>query len=140
MIFILISTYTLKIRIFGGLGLITLYSQRLEWYKERICLVPGLSEDRKVWCQVDVKKYYYKRNLVEVMEFQLSYFKSYKMMLLKWCNQFVSKFEKAHSGHKSEKCQFPFQLQRRVTPKKIQTTVQLCSLHMLSGYAQNASS
>ena len=54
------------------------------------------------------------------------------MMLLKWCTQYVSKFEKAHSGHKTGKGQFPFQPQRRVTPKNIQTTVQLCSLHMLS--------
>lgn len=84
MIFILISTYTLKIRIFDGLGLITLYLfTKTGMIQERICLVPGLSEDRKVWCQVDVKKYYYKRNLVEVMEFPLSYFKSDKMMLLK---------------------------------------------------------
>ena len=55
-------------------------------------------------------------------------------MLLKWCTQYVSKFEKAHSGHKTGKCQFFFffQPQRRVTPTNTQTTVQLCSLHMLS--------
>ena len=32
--------------------------------------------------------------LVEVMEFQLSYFKSQKMMLLKCCTQYVSEFGK----------------------------------------------
>ena len=30
--------------------------------------------------------------LVKVMEFQLSYFKSSKMLLLKYCSQYVSKF------------------------------------------------
>ena len=53
-------------------------------------------------------------------------------MLLKWCTQYVSKFEKAHSGHKTGKGQFPFQPQKRVTPKNIQTTLQLHLLHMLS--------
>ena len=37
--------------------------------------------------------------LVEVMEFQWSYFKSWKMMLWKCCIQYVSKFGKLSSGH-----------------------------------------
>ena len=39
--------------------------------------------------------------LVEVMEFQLSYFKSWKMMLWKCCTQYASKFGKLSSGHRT---------------------------------------
>ena len=56
--------------------------------------------------------------LVEVMEFQLSCFKSWKMMLWKWCTQYVSKFGKLSSG----KGQFSFQSQRKAMPKNAQTT------------------
>ena len=41
--------------------------------------------------------------LVEVMEFQLSYFKSWKMMLWKCCTQYASKFGKLSSGHRTGK-------------------------------------
>ena len=41
--------------------------------------------------------------LVEVMEFQLSYFKSLMMLLLRCCTQYVSKFEKLSSGHRTGK-------------------------------------
>ena len=37
------------------------------------------------------------------MEFQLSYFKSEKMMLLKCCTQYASKFGKLSSGHSTGK-------------------------------------
>ena len=37
------------------------------------------------------------------MEFQLSYFKSWKMMLWKCCHQYASKFGKLNSGHKTRK-------------------------------------
>ena len=47
--------------------------------------------------------------LVEVMEFQLSYFKSWNTMLWKCCTQFPSKFEKLSSGHRTGKGQFSFQ-------------------------------
>ena len=43
------------------------------------------------------------------MEFQLSYFKSWKMMLLKCCIQYASKFKKFSSGHRTGKGQFSFQ-------------------------------
>ena len=43
------------------------------------------------------------------MEFQLSYFKSWKMMLWKCCTQYASKFEKLSSGHRTQKGQFSFQ-------------------------------
>ena len=37
------------------------------------------------------------------MEFQLSYFKSWKMMLWKWCTQYASKFGKVSSSHRTGK-------------------------------------
>ena len=52
------------------------------------------------------------------MEFQLSYFKSWKMTLWKCCTQDASKFGKLSSGHRTGKCQFSFQSQRRAMPKK----------------------
>ena len=45
----------------------------------------------------------------EVMEFQLSYFKSWKMMLWKCCTQYASKLGKLGSGHRTRKGQFSFQ-------------------------------
>ena len=55
--------------------------------------------------------------LVEVMEFQLSYFKSWKMILWKWCTQYASKYRKLSSGHRTGKGQFSFQSQRKAMPK-----------------------
>ena len=68
---------------------------------------------------------------VEVMEFQLSYFKSWKMMLWKCCTQYASKFGKFSSGHSTGKGQFSFQSQRKAVPKNAQTTTQLHSSHTL---------
>ena len=42
---------------------------------------------------------------MRVMEFQLSYFKSLKMILLKCCTQYVSKVGKLNSGHRIGKGQ-----------------------------------
>ena len=64
-------------------------------------------------------------------EFQLSYFKSWKMMLWKCCTQYVSKSEKLSTGQRTEKGQFSFQSQRKAMPKNAQTTAQLHSSHML---------
>ena len=47
--------------------------------------------------------------LVEVLEFQLSYFKSWKMMLWKCYTQYASKSGKLSSGHRTGKGQFSFQ-------------------------------
>ena len=69
--------------------------------------------------------------LVDVMEFQLSCFKSWKMMLWKCCNQYASKIGKLSSGHRTGKGQFSFQFQRKAMPKNAQTTAQLHSSHML---------
>ena len=65
------------------------------------------------------------------MEFQLSFFKSWKMMLSKCCTQYASKFGKLSSGHRTGKGQFSFQFQRKAMPKNAQTTAQLHSSHML---------
>ena len=46
------------------------------------------------------------------MEFQLSYFKSWKIMLWKCCTQYASKFGKLSSGHRTGKGQFSFQSQK----------------------------
>ena len=68
------------------------------------------------------------KKLVEVMEFQLSYFKSWKMMLWKCCTQYASKSVKHSSGHRTGKGQFSFQSQRKAMPKNAQTPTQLHSL------------
>ena len=67
----------------------------------------------------------------EVIEFQLSYFKSWKMMLSKSCTQHASKFGKLSSGHRTGKGQFSFQSQRKAMPKNAQTTAQLHLSHTL---------
>ena len=69
------------------------------------------------------------------MEFQLSYFKSWKMMLWKCCTQSASKFGKLSSGHRTGEGQFSFQSQRNAMPKNVQTTTQLHSSHMLAKYS-----
>ena len=65
------------------------------------------------------------------MEFQLSYFKSWKMMLWKCCTQYASKIGKFSSGHRTGKGQFSFQSQRKAMPKNAQTTTQSHSSHTL---------
>ena len=69
--------------------------------------------------------------LANVMEFQLSYLKSSKMMLWNCCTPYASKFGKLSSGHKTGKGQFSFQSQRKAMPKNAQTTAQLHSSHTL---------
>ena len=66
-----------------------------------------------------------------MMEFQLSYFKSWMMMLWKCCTQYASKLGKRSSGHRTRKGQFSFQSQRKAMPKNAQTTTQLHSSHTL---------
>ena len=52
-------------------------------------------------------------------------------MLLKYCTQYVCKFEKLSRRHKSGKGQFLFQSQRRAVPKNVPSTVHLDSFYML---------
>ena len=58
-------------------------------------------------------------------------FKSYKMLLLKCCTQYVSKFGKLNSGHRTDEGQFSFQSQRRAMSKNVQSTIQLCLFQRL---------
>ena len=53
-------------------------------------------------------------------------------MLWKCCTQYISKFGKLSSGHKTGKGQFSFQSQRKAMPKNAQTTAQLHSSHTLA--------
>ena len=64
-------------------------------------------------------------------EFQLSYFKSWTIMLWKRCTHYASKFGKLSSGHRTGKGQFSFQSLSKAMPKNAQTTAQLHSSHML---------
>ena len=66
------------------------------------------------------------------MEFQLSYFNSWKIMLWKCHTQYDSKFGKLSSGHRTGKHQFSFKPQRKAKPKNVQTTTKLHSSHTLS--------
>ena len=65
------------------------------------------------------------------MEFQLSCFKSWKMMLWKCCTSYASKFGKLSSSRKTGKGQFSLQCRRKAMPKNAQTTAQLHSSRML---------
>ena len=49
----------------------------------------------------------------------------------KCCTQYVSKFGKLSSGHRTGKGQFSFQSQRKAMPKNAQTAAQLYSSHTL---------
>ena len=53
-----------------------------------------------------------------MIEFQLSSFESWKMMLWKCCTQYASKFGKLSSGHRTGKGQFSFQSQRKAIAKE----------------------
>ena len=55
---------------------------------------------------------------MEVMEFQLSYFKFYKMLLLKCCTQYASKFGKLSSGHRAENGQFSIPIPKKDNAKE----------------------
>ena len=65
------------------------------------------------------------------IEFQLSYLKSWKMILWKCYTLYASKFGKLSSGHRTGKGQFSFQSQREEMPKNAQTSGQFHSSHML---------
>ena len=75
---------------------------------------------RKYWAKASLRT-----KLMEVMEFQLSCFKSLKMTLWKCCTQYASLFGKLSSGHRTGKCLFSFQSLRKSMPKKAQTTAQV---------------
>ena len=51
-------------------------------------------------------------------------FQILKVMVLKCCTQYASKYGKLSSGHRTGKGQFSFQSQRKAMPKNVQTTIQ----------------
>ena len=59
-------------------------------------------------------------------------FQILKVKLLKCCIQYARKFGELSSGHRTGKCQFSFQCQRKAMPNNAQTTTQLYSFHKLS--------
>ena len=73
------------------------------------------------------------------MEFHLSYFKSWKMMLWKCCTQCASKFGKLSSGHRTGKGPFLFQSQRKAISKNVQTTAHIYSSRTLAKYCSKFS-
>ena len=66
------------------------------------------------------------------MEFQLSYFKSWKMMLWNYSTQYASKFGNLSSGHRTGKAQFSFQPPKKAKQKNAQAATQLHSTQMLA--------
>ena len=79
-------------------------------------LEPDILECEVKWASESITM----KKLVEVMEFQLSYLKSWKMMLWKCCTQYASKFGKLSSGHRTGKGQFSLKCQRKAMPKNTQ--------------------
>ena len=71
--------------------------------------------------------------LVEIMEFQLSYFKSSKMSVVL---NMPANLENTAVDTRLEKGQFSFQSQRKAMPKNVQTTTQLHSSHPLASLVQ----
>ena len=53
-------------------------------------------------------------------------------MLLRGCTQYVSKFGKLRSGHRTVKSPFSFQSQIKAMPENVQTIIHLHSFHMLA--------
>ena len=90
-----------------------------------------------MWSQVGLRTL--RTKLEEVMEFQLSYSKSWKMMLWKCCTQYASKFGKLSSAHRTGNGQFSFQSQRKAMPKNVPTTTQLHSSHTPAKYCSKFS-
>ena len=79
---------------------------------------------------VDLRKNYYGASGDDMIPAEL--FQILKMILLECCTQYASKYGKLSNGHRTGKSQFSLQSQRRIIPKNVQTTVQLCSFHILA--------
>ena len=58
---------------------------------------------------------------------------------VKCCTQYASKFGKLSSGHRTAKCPFSFQSQRKAMPKNAQDTTQLHSSHILAKQCSKSS-
>ena len=64
------------------------------------------------------KKASLRTKLLEVMEFQLSYFKSWKMMLWKCCTRYASKCGKLSSSHRTGKGSVFIPIPKKGNPKE----------------------
>ena len=89
-------------------------------------LEPDILECEAQWALESITR----NKVVEVMEFQLSYSKSWKMMLEYCCTQYASKFGQLSSGHRTGKGQCSFQSQRKAMPKNAQTTCYLVQVNI----------
>ena len=110
----------------GGKNTKKNYTKRSSWPRyPRWCDHPPRARHPGMWSQVGLRKHQ-RTKLVEVMAFQLSYFKSWKMMLWKCCTQYASKLgqlavvielEKVsfHSNPKERQCHRIFKLPRNCT-------------------------
>ena len=78
------------------------------------------------------RKHYFWAKLVEVTEFQRTYLKSRKIMLLKCCTQYVSKFGKLSSGHRTGKSSNFIPIPKKGNATECPNSAQLCSFHMLA--------
>ena len=87
-------------------------------------LEPDILECEVKWALASLQT-----KLVEVMEFQLSYFKSWKMMLWKCCTQHASKFGKLSNGHTTGKGQFSFQSRRKGSAREC---LNYCTIAVIS--------
>ena len=74
------------------------------------------------------------------MEFQLSYFKSWKIMLWKCCTQYVSTFGKLSSGHRTGKGQFSFQSKQKAMQRMLKLLHNCTHLTCWQSNAQNSPS
>ena len=89
-----------------------------------IHIEPDILECEVKWALKSITK-----NLVEVMECQLSYFKTQKMTvkeLLKCCTQYASKFGIFSRGHRPGQAVF-IPIPKKGNAKNAQSTVQLYS-------------
>ena len=89
-------------------------TKRSSWHRQsEWCYHSPRARHPGMWRQVGLIK------LVGVMEFQLSYFKSWKMMQWKCCTQYASKFGKFSRGHKTGKGQFAFHPKERQSQRML---------------------
>ena len=80
--------------------------------------------------QVGLRKHQWTK-LMEVMEFQLNYFKSWKMMLWKCCTQYAANLGNSAVATGLEKVSFHSNAKERQMPKSAQTTARRHSSHTL---------
>ena len=59
-------------------------------------------------------------------------------MLYKYCIQYVSKFGKLSCGHRTGKCQFSYQSQRKAMSNNVKTTVLLHSFQILESWCSKS--